>query len=84
MVTVAIQVPLRNADAVQKVIAVLKVDPAFPNTIRGLQYHSTQRQVLTATVRGEDVRAVRLATHALLEQLKLIVRTMEEFDVSVQ
>ena len=60
----------------------LRVDPLFPGTLKrdlSVTADTVHRPVFLATLEATSMRVLRVAVHALVGQVDLILRTLEEF-----
>lgn len=83
-VTCVLRLPLPDAASASVVAAVIASDPPIEGTSRTVQCEPSKVEagtpaVVTVTVEGSGVRAMRAAIGAVLEQTKLSVRTMRVY-----
>ncbi|EAN91526.1 hypothetical protein TcCL_NonESM02317 [Trypanosoma cruzi] len=78
-----LRLPLRAAEPAQIMIQVLRVEPPVPGTSREVQLWAddSTRSTVYVKIEASQERSLRAAVGALLEQVKLILRTMDAFPV---
>ncbi|CUG90354.1 GPI-anchored surface protein, putative [Bodo saltans] len=70
------RIPFPNAQAASTAAQVLRVDGPITNTLRSIE---EENHVLVIRMQSQALRSLRTAVHSTLEQLTLILRTMEAF-----
>lgn len=76
IVSVEIRIPLPTPEAVSICAQVLRVDPPVGNCTKHI---FEELHVLVLKVDSTSLRTLRVATHSLLEQAHLVIRTMGAF-----
>jgi hypothetical protein len=74
------RIPFPNAQAATTAAQVLRVDGPITNTFRSIE---EENHVLVIRMQSHALRSLRTAVHSTLEQLTLILRTMEAFAPAV-
>ena len=75
-VTVEMRIPLPTAEAVSVCAQVLRVDPPVGNCTKQI---FEEHHILVLKVSSSSLRTLRVATHSLLEQANLVLRTIAVF-----
>lgn len=70
------RIPFPSAQSASMAAQVLRVDPAITNTSRSIE---EENHVLVIRMQSNALRSLRTAVHSTLEQLTLILRTLEAF-----
>ncbi|RHW73151.1 Transcription factor Pcc1 [Trypanosoma brucei equiperdum] len=78
-----LRLPLPNPEVASIMLQVLRVEPPVPGTSREVQLWAddSARSTVFARVCATQERALRAAVAALLEQTKLVLRTLDAFPV---
>ncbi|KAG8339024.1 putative Transcription factor Pcc1 [Trypanosoma vivax] len=76
-----LRLPLPDAEAASIAIQVLRVEPPVPGTMKEVQLWTddSTRSTLHIRLCAVQERSMRAAVGALLEQVKLVLRTMDAF-----
>lgn len=78
-----LQLPLPSAADASNVVQILRVDPPLPGTTRTVAVDPMHRHILCITTKSGTMRALRMGVHAAMDQLDLVLRTMDAFNVPV-
>ncbi|RNE98949.1 uncharacterized protein Tco025E_09114 [Trypanosoma conorhini] len=76
-----LRLPLQNAESAHIMMQVLRVEPPVPGTSKEVQLWAddSTRSTVYVKLEASKERSLRAAVGALLEQSKLILRTMDAF-----
>lgn len=74
-----LRLPLPHPQAAVILLNTIAVDAPLPQTTRRITIPPEDRLALVVTIEGTSHRAMRVATHAVMEQLDLALRTLQQF-----